>query len=192
MDNVLTRFFEQLRGVRLRLLEHRRQDVACVHLGSLGALHVQDGRLQDAAEGRRLFRLALLAAPELLDHVVQVLVEVAAEPREIHAAALQNALAFGIVGQREEQVLERQVGVASRDSLAVGDGQNDFERGGKHGSSIIRSGGPRARRPPRDGSRARRDVVRFQASSVTAFRGKPASRAMEMTVSALVSATSQG
>ena len=71
---------EQTRRLRLRLLEDRRQDVAGVHFGALRALDVQDGRLQDAPERRRLLRLALVTAPELLDRLLQVLVQLAPQP----------------------------------------------------------------------------------------------------------------
>ena len=57
------------RGVRLRLLKDGRADVAGLHFLPLRALHVQHGGLQHAAERRRLFRLALLAARHLLDRL---------------------------------------------------------------------------------------------------------------------------
>ena len=60
---------EQPRGLRLVLLHDGRQDVAGVHFGALRALDVQHGRPQHVAERRRLFGLALAAAPHLLDRV---------------------------------------------------------------------------------------------------------------------------
>src|SRR5262249_20062128 len=62
---------EQPCGVGLRLLQDRGKDVAGVDLGALRALHVQHGRGQDAPKRGRLFGLALLTAPELLDRVVE-------------------------------------------------------------------------------------------------------------------------
>ena len=56
----------------------------------------------------------LLAARELLDRLVEVLVEVAAQPRQIGAAGGENPLAVRIVRERVEQVLERQVRVPPR------------------------------------------------------------------------------
>ncbi len=72
--------FEQPRGLRLRLLEHRGQDVAGVDLGALRALHVQHRRLQHPAERGRLLGLALLAAPQLLDRLFEEVVQLAAQP----------------------------------------------------------------------------------------------------------------
>ena len=93
------------------LLERGRQHVARLDFLPAGALHVEDRRLEHAAERQRLFRLFLLAARELLDGFFQVLVEVLAKLREVGAARSQNALAVRIVRQRIEQVLERQVRV---------------------------------------------------------------------------------
>jgi hypothetical protein len=119
--------------VRLGLLQDRCEDVAGVHLGALRALDVQYRRLQDAPESRRLFRLALLAAPQLFDRRVQILVQLTAQPRQIRAAGRENALALAVVGQGVEQVLERQVGVPPGHRLAIRDRQDDFDRSRKHG-----------------------------------------------------------
>ena len=86
--------------------------------------------LQHPPESQRLLRLLLLAARELLDGLVEVPVEVAAKLRQIGAARGEDPLAIGVVRQRVEQVLERQVRVPARRRLAIGDGQNDFERMG--------------------------------------------------------------
>jgi hypothetical protein len=120
--------FEQPGRVRLRLLQDRRQDVPGVDLGALGALDVEHGRLEDAPERRGLFRLALVPAPQLLDRRVEVLVELAAQPRQVGAAGGQDALAFTVVRQRVQQMLEREVGVTARHRFAVGDRQDDFDR----------------------------------------------------------------
>ncbi len=61
--------FEQLRGERLVLLQHRREQVAGLDLGPAGALHVQHGGLQRAAEGQRLLGLLLPPVRELFDLV---------------------------------------------------------------------------------------------------------------------------
>ena len=88
---------------------------------------MQHGGLQHAAERQRLLRLLLLAARELLDRLLQVLVEIAAELRQVGAARREDPLAVGVVRERVEQVLERQVRVPPRGRFAIGDGQNDFE-----------------------------------------------------------------
>ena len=118
---------EELRRVRLGLLERGREHVARLDFLPPGALHVQHRRLQHAAERHRLIRFLLLAALELLDVLVEVLVEVAAELRQIGAAGGEDALAVGIVRQRVEQVLQRQVRMMPGGRLAVRHGENDFE-----------------------------------------------------------------
>ncbi len=50
---------QQLGGVRLGLLERGREHVARLHFLATRALDLQNGRLQHAAEGERLFRLLL-------------------------------------------------------------------------------------------------------------------------------------
>ena len=107
---------EQLRRVRLVLLQRCREHVAGLHFLAAGALDVQHRGLQDAAEGERLFRFLLLAARELLDRFLQVLVEILAQLRQIGAAGGEDPLAVRIVGERIEQVLEREVGVPPRAS----------------------------------------------------------------------------
>ena len=118
---------QQLRRVGLRLLQRRREHVSRLHFLPPRALHVQHGRLQHAAERHRLLRLFLLAARELLDVLVEVLVEIAAELRQIRAAGGQDPLAVRIVRQRVEQVLERQMRMTASRRLAVGDREDDFQ-----------------------------------------------------------------
>jgi hypothetical protein len=118
---------QELRRVRLVLLKRGREHVPGLHLLTTGALHVEHRRLEDAAEGEGLFRLFLLAASELLDRVLQVLVEVLAKLRQVGAAGGEDPFAVGIVRERVEQVFEREVGVPPRARLPIGDSQNDFE-----------------------------------------------------------------
>ena len=110
-----------------RLLQNRRQHVADVRLVALSALDVDDGGLQDAAEGRGLFRLVVLAARQLLDRFVQILVQLAAQRSQVGAAGGENPFAVGIVQQRVEQVFERQVRVAARDRFAIGDVEDGLD-----------------------------------------------------------------
>ena len=120
--------------------------VAAMHVAGVdflpsGALHVQHRRLEDAPERERLLGLLLLAARELLDRVLEVLVEIAPELRHVGAAGGEDPLAVGIVRQRVQQVLERQVRVTPRGRLAIGDGQDDFESWTEH-FSICRGAPP--------------------------------------------------
>ena len=91
-----------------------------------GALDVEDRRLEHAAERERLLGFLLLTARELLDRILEVLVEIAAELRHVRAAGREDPLAVRVVRQRVEQVLERQVRVAPRGRFPVSDGQDDF------------------------------------------------------------------
>ena len=151
--------------------ERRRQHVARLHFLPAGALDVQHGGLQHAAERERLFRLLLLTPAELLDRLLQVLVEILAELRQVGAAGGQNPLAVRIVGERVEQVLEREVGMPPRGRLSVGNGQDDFESWTEHVDipGLIAYSG-----------------------SIAARSGNPLSRARSVTVATFVSATSNG
>jgi hypothetical protein len=126
---------EGLRGERLRLLHDGGQDVARLHLLTPRALHVEDGGLQHAAERERLIRLALLAARELLDRFLQVVVQLAPKLRQVRAAGGEDLLAVRVVREGVEQMFQRQVRVPPRRRLAEGDGQHDFEGGAEHGLS---------------------------------------------------------
>ncbi len=123
---------QELRRVRPVLLQRRGDDVAGVHFLPARALHVQHRRLQHAPERQRLLRLLLLAARELFDRFVQILVEIAAQLRHVGAAGREDPLAFGIVRERVEEVLEREVRVTPRGRLTVRDGQDDFECWAEH------------------------------------------------------------
>ena len=123
---------EELRRVRLGLLERGREHVARLDFLASRALHVQDRRLQHAAERHRLVGLFLLAALELLDVLVEILVEVAAELGQIGAARGEDPLAVRVVRQRVEQVLQRQVRMMPGGRLAVRHGENHLERGTEH------------------------------------------------------------
>ena len=119
---------EQLRGELPRLLEHRRQQVAGLHLGAVRALHVQYRGLQRAAERHRLLRLFLAATRELFDLVREIAVELAAQRRQVGAAGGQDPFAVGVVQQRVEQVFERQIRVPARDRFAVRDVEDGLDR----------------------------------------------------------------
>ena len=90
------------------------------------------------------------AALQLLDRLVEVGVEVAAQPRQIGAAGGEDPLAVGVVRERVEQVLEREVGVPARDGFAVRDGAGRLRRRRKtrsaHASSMVARSGNSASR----------------------------------------------
>ena len=147
---------EELCRVRLGLLERGGEHIARLHFLAPGALDVQDRGLQHPAERHGLVGLFLLALLELLDVLVEVLVEIAAELRQIGAAGGEDPLAVGVVRERVEQVLQRQVRVMPRGGLAVRHGEDHLERGTEHAFIRVplrRAAGSRCcardrRRPP--------------------------------------------
>ena len=80
-------------------------------------------------------------------------VEIAAQLRQVGAAGGEDPLAVGIVRERVEQVLERQVGVPARDRLAVARWSARFQASGlnitvyrsRSVSSIVAAAGTRCR-----------------------------------------------
>ena len=123
---------QQDRRVRLRLLQDGGQDVADVRFVTLRALHVDHRGLQHAPERRRLLRLAIAAARQVLDRFVEVVVQLTTQRREIGAARREDAFAVRVVQQRVEQVLEREIRMAPRDRFAVGDVKDGFDGCGEH------------------------------------------------------------
>ena len=115
----------------------RREQIADLRFLPLRALHVQHRRLQRAAERRRLLGLALLSARQRFDRVVEAVADVPPQQRQIGAARRENALAVGIVRERVQQVLEREIGVAARDRLAERDMEHDFDGSGEHQASSM-------------------------------------------------------
>ena len=101
-----------------------------------GALHVQHGRLQHPLKRDRLVRLpAACAAGKLLERA-EKLVERMAECRQVGATGGENLLALRVVRQGVEQVFEREVRMSSCRRLAVGDVQDQLERGTEHELSV--------------------------------------------------------
>ena len=113
----------------LRLLEDGREDVAGVRFVALRALDVQDRGLQHAAERHRLLGLLLGPAALALDRLVEVRAERAPQRRQVRAAGREDPLAVGIVRERVEQVLEREIRVPPRDRFAERDVEDDFKSG---------------------------------------------------------------
>ena len=144
---------EQLRGVRLRLLQDRRADVAGLHF--LRAARSGRAAPRSAARGgtppsarARAPRRAAAARSTRRGSASRS----RRSSRQVGAAGGEDPLAVGIVRERVEQVLEREVGVPARDRLAVGDGQDDFDgrrktRVSAHASSIVAAAGSRPRAP---------------------------------------------
>jgi len=121
----------------LRLLQDGRDQIAHLRFLPLRALHVQHRSLQRSTERRRLLGLALLSARKRFDRVVQAVGDVSPQQRQVGAARRENALAVGIVCDRVQQVLEREIGVPARDRLAKCNMKDDFDGSRKHQASSI-------------------------------------------------------
>ena len=189
---------EQLRRVRPVLLQRRRDDVAGMHFLAAGALDVQHRRLQHAPERQRLLRLLLLAARELLDGFLQILVEVAAQLRHVGAAGSQDPFAVGVVRQGVEEVLERQVRMTTRRRLPVGDGEDNFKSWTEHCYGYDYGTGcqvPEFLRTLSIEPLLQHSTSAFSiaySGSIAASSGNPVPAARSITVATLVSATSCG
>jgi hypothetical protein len=117
---------EQRHGVRVGLLEDRRDQVAGLDLVLLGALRVVQRVLHHAMEGERLAR-ALLALGQHLEVLVEEALQRALERRDVGARMAQHLGTARIVKQRVQQVLDGEIGVAARQRLAVGGLQGELQ-----------------------------------------------------------------
>ena len=123
---------EELRRVRAVLLQRGGNHIAGMNFLAAGALDVEHGGLKHATERESLLGFLLLAPGELLDGVLKVLVQIATQLRHVRATRRQDPLAVGIVSERVQQVLERQVGMTPRCCLAIRHRENDFQSRTKH------------------------------------------------------------
>ena len=96
---------QELRRVRLGLLQDRCEHVARPDLVLASALHVQDGGLQRPAEPERLRWLTRTLSPAERFERAEELVQRPSQRWEIGAARGEGPLALWVVGQRIEQVL---------------------------------------------------------------------------------------
>ena len=117
---------QQLDGVRVGLLEDRRQQIARFDLVLLRALRVVEGVLHHAVEGERLER-GRLRVFEFLDVLVEEALECEFQRREVGARVPQHLGAARVVRQREEQMFDRDVGVVSAHRLAKGRLNGEFQ-----------------------------------------------------------------
>ena len=81
--------------------------------------------------------LALLAAGKRLDGFIEAVAHVPSQEVEVGAAGSENALAVRVVGERVEQVLEREIGVAARDRFTERNMEHDLDSGRKHQASSM-------------------------------------------------------
>ena len=123
--NVLHR--QQVGSVRVLLAEDRDQHVGRRHFLLAARLDVEHGALQNALEAERRLHLAVVVVLEprrgLVDEVLQVL----AQPRDVGAARAQDFPHLGRVHDGEQQVLDRHELVARLARRLERLVQTDFE-----------------------------------------------------------------
>jgi hypothetical protein len=109
---------QQGHRVGVGLLKDCSQQVARLDLLLLRALGVLHGALDHPVEGQGLAGLHRLLAGLLVEILVEEALEGALEPREVGSAAAQHLAPPRVVGEGEEQMLHRQVGMAPHHRFA--------------------------------------------------------------------------
>jgi hypothetical protein len=118
---------EQRRGVGVRLLEERGDQIAGIHLLLLGPLAVGDGALEHAVEGQGLARLEGLVAGHALHVVGEEALQGGHQPAHVATGVTEDLRPPRVVQQGVEQVLHRHVGVAAHHRLADRRVQRELE-----------------------------------------------------------------
>ncbi len=141
------------------------------------ALDVHGGALQHPPEGDRLARLEVLPLGDALEVLVDVALDVLEELVDVDPGRLEDLQAFEVAAQREQEVLERDVLVATSASLV--------ERGFKGCAKLVGDvhegeGRLLSRSSP------------SSAGSIVTSRGYCAFSAAAMASETLVSATEKG
>ena len=108
----------------LALGEHRDQHVGAGHLLAARGLDVDRGALQHALKARGRLRVVAVRGDEVGELVVDIVQDLAAQPLEIDAAGAQHGDRILILGQRQQQMLERGVFVPP----LIGVGERPMQR----------------------------------------------------------------
>ena len=102
-------------------------------------LHVEHGPLQHALEAERRLHLALFGLVEARGGLIDVLLDLLLELREIGAAGAQDLANLRSVEDGEQQVLDRQVFMARLARLVKGVVEAVFKLVGQHVVETFRS-----------------------------------------------------
>ena len=118
---------QEIDGVALALGEHRDQHIGAGHLLAARGLDMDRGALQHALEARGRLGVLGVAGDEVAELVVDIGEDLAAQPVEIDAAGAQHRDRILVLGQGQQQVLERGVFVAPLIGVGEGPMQGLFE-----------------------------------------------------------------
>ena len=100
-------FLQEINRVAFPLGEHRDQHIGTGHLLPAGGLDVDRGTLQNALKARRRLGVVLVGRNEVAEFVVDIGQHFAAQPFELDAAGAQHRDRVLILGQCQQQMLER-------------------------------------------------------------------------------------
>jgi hypothetical protein len=130
---------QEVHGMGASLGQERGQDVPHVRFRLARALHVQNGRLQDATKGQRLVGRALGPERQGLQVLVEERVEVGLDLLGVRAGGAQDLVAARLVDDGEKEVLEGQVGMAPGDGLPGGGVEDALDGAAEHESILTRA-----------------------------------------------------
>ena len=99
--------FEEIGGVALALGKDRDQHVGAGHFFLARGLDVDDGALDDALEGGGRPRILAVGHDEAVELFIDEILEVALERLDVDVAAGEHGDGVAVVGQGQQQVLER-------------------------------------------------------------------------------------
>ena len=111
----------------LALGEQRHQHVRAGHLVAPGGLHVDGGALHDALEAGGRLRIARPVGREAREILVEELRQIGAQLVEIDAAGAQHGRGVRVVGEAEQQMLQRRIFVTALAGERQGAVQRLFE-----------------------------------------------------------------
>ena len=99
-------FLQEIGGMALALGEDRDENVGAGHFVAAGGLNVDDRALDDALEACRGLGILVVAGDEIVQFRIDVVENGAAEFFEVHVARPHHRPGFGVVDERQKQMLE--------------------------------------------------------------------------------------
>jgi hypothetical protein len=99
--------FEEIGGVALALGKDRDEHIGARDLLLAGGLDVDDGALDDTLEGGSRTGVLPVGYHEAIEFLVDEVLQIALKGLDVDIAAIEDGDGVAVVGQRQEQVLER-------------------------------------------------------------------------------------